>query len=327
MKNFLSLFATAFLLSGVLFMSSCTEDDTTIPGGGGGNDTPPTVAISDISNTAVDGGTTITFTVTASSGTNDLSSLTVTEDGVNIGTDRYSIQEYTDNSITLNNPQLLTGNDVNNFVYTVNITVPSENLVPEDDTDYVYDVIVTDDIGESDSDFVTVTVFGVEIVDPGTPTEFELGGVLLNQAGADGGLDLDDGTSTGTVNAPGSEIRDLGIDCTIASPNENWRGLFGTFNGADMRQVDPVTIAEGFSFDNATTVEVIQGAYDVGIQLGDDVSTAPNCDETVVTDVAQPIVGDMYVVSANGRFYLIRVDQINAVSSSNNDNYVFSIKY
>jgi len=325
MKNFLSLFSTALLLSGVLFFTSCGEDDTVGPGTG--TDDPPTISITDPAETTVDGGTTVTFLVTANKGTNDLQSFAVTEDGVNIPADRYSITEYTDNSITLNNPQLLTGNDVNNFTYTVNITVPSENSDPEADEDYFYKVIVADDKGVSAEEEIVITVNGFVIVDPVTPTTFEAMGVLLNQAGPSGtgGLDLDQADGgTGSQDAS-AEIRDLGIDCTI-SGSENWRGLFGTVNGADMRQVD-VSQVENFTFDNTNSVEAIQGAFDSGIQLGDDVSTAPNCDETTVTDVAQPNEGDMYVVSANSRLYLLRVDEINFVANSNTDNYVFSIKY
>lgn len=325
MKNFLSLFSTVLLLSGVLFFTSCGEDDTL--GGGTGTDVAPTLSITTPAETTVDGGTTITFTATAAKGTNDLKSLTVTEDGTNIDATRYSITEYTDNGIDLQNPQLLTGNDINNFTYTVNITVPSENSDPEADEDYFYKLIVAGDKDLTAEVELVITVNGVVIVDPGTPTTFMEMGVLLNQAGPSGtgGLDLDilDG-GTGSQDAS-AEIRDLGIDCTV-SGSENWRGLFGTVNGADMRQVD-LSQVENFTFESATTVEIITGAFDSGIQLGDDVSTAPNCDETTVTDVAQPNVGDMYVISANSKYYLIRVDGVNMVANSNDDNYEFSIKY
>ena len=321
MKNFLSLLATAFLLSGVLFLTSCGDDD---PTPGTGNDVFPTVAISGVSSTVVDPGTVVSFTVTGDKGTNDLNSFTVTEDGVNLSTDRYSITEYTTNGITLNNPQLLIGNDASNFVYTVNITTVSENADPTLSADYVYEVVLADNKGNTDSDFVTVTVNSS--VDPGTPTTFEDSGILLNQAGpaGTGGLDLDTGNGTGSGNSA-AEIRDLGIDCTVGS-GENWRAQFGTVNGADMVKVD-LNIVEGFTFASATTTEAIQGAYDTGISLSSGISTAPNCDETTVTDVATPSVGDMYVVFANGTYYLIRVDEINQVSGSNADNYVFSIKY
>lgn len=296
-------------------------------GGTGTGDVAPTLSITNVSATEVDGGATVTFTVTAEKGTNDLQSLTVTEDGA-VMTDRYTITEYIDAGITLNNPQLLTGNDVNNFVYTVNITVPSENQVPTEDEDYFYSVTIADNKTLSATEELTITVFGEDEPDPGTPTTFEETGVLLNQAGPSGtgGLDLDVANGgTGSQDAA-AEIRDLGIDCTIGGGNENWRGLFGTVNGADMRQVD-LSQVENFTFETATTVEIITGAYDSGIQLGDDVSTNANCDETTVTDVAQPNVGDLYVVESAGTYYLLRVDEINFVAGGNGDNYVFSIKY
>ncbi len=316
MKNFLSLFATAFLLSSVLFVSSCVEDDTTGPGTGGGNDDPPSVAISNVSETTVDGGTTITFTVTAAKGTNDLTSFVVTEDGVNLGTDRYSITEFTDNGITLNNPQILVGNDASNFVYTVNITVPEENPVPEDDADYVYEVFVTDGT-LSDSDFITVTVEGVVIVDPTTPLDDTLFGVLLNQAGpaGTGGLVLNTGASVGSAVG---DIRDMGIDTDLPSAS-NWRQQIGPSNSAVMRVVNTDNLPEGFSFATTSNKEEIILAWDTGNELTMEVNGLP------ATDIVE--VGDLYVVIQDGEFYLLSIASIDPTADDNSDSYTIDIKY
>lgn len=315
MKNFLSLFATAFLLSGALFLTSCGEDDTTGPDTG--TDTDPTVAISNVSATTVEGGSTITFTVTAAKGTNDLTSLTVTEDGEILGTDRYSITEYTDNGITLNNPQLLTGNDIDNFVYTVNITVPAENPVPEDDTDYVYDVTVADDKGNVDSDFVTVTVEGEETVVPTTPLDDTLLGVLFNQGGpaGTGGLVLETGASVGSA---AGDIRDMGID-TDQQPANNWRQQIGPSNGSTMRVVNTDNLPEGFTFANTSNKEEIIAAFDTGDDLTLEVNGLP------ATDIVE--VGDLYVVVQNGVYYLLSIADIDVTAADNDDSYTIDIKY
>jgi hypothetical protein len=38
-------------------------------------------------------------------------------------------------------------------------------------------------------------------------------------------------------------------------------------------------------------------------------------------------VGDLFAVLADGVYYLIRIDEINTVANSNDDNYLISIKY
>lgn len=325
MKNFLWLFIAISMVSGSMLFTSCSEDDG---GGGDPGDILPTVTISGISSTEVDPGDVVTFTVTSDKGTNDMSSLTVTLDGtaLDAGTN-FTIDEYTNNGITLNNPQILTGNDANNFVYTVNVTMPDAS------GDYTIEVVVADNKNQTSSDFFTVTVFEPVVIS--TPLDFDQDGVLFNQAGpaGNGGLDLDTGLSTGSQDAD-AELRDVGIDCTLTG--ENWRAEFGTVNGADMVLVDQ-TVIENFSFDAVDNKEIVENAYlTAGITLNDGVSQAPNCDETPVTDVTDgATVGDVYAIFANGVYYLIRIDEINFVeddamttqNEANLDNYVVSIKY
>ncbi len=162
-----------------------------------------------------------------------------------------------------------------------------------------------------------------------TPLADTLNGVLFNQAGpaGTGGLDLDTGEGTGST-ASESEIRDMGLDCTIPAPGLNWRRQIGTINDADMRAVD-MTQVENFTFENVGSVEEIIGAYESGIDLADGESiNCANTSTTAVTDVSEVLTaGDMFVVLSNGRYYLIRIDEVNETDMDNDDNYVISIKY
>ena len=130
-------------------------------------------------------------------------------------------------------------------------------------------------------------------------------------------------------------IRDLCIDCTIDQEvSENWRAHFGTINDAVMVKVDKSQV-ENFDFDNIDTKEAILAAFDSANALDDGVSTNPNCDETVVTDVSGDLaVDDVFVVFANDTYYMLRVDEVNfihtpdvPIGERNSDNIVFSIKY
>ena len=312
MKKFLWLFA--FALTSTVFFTSC-EEDTVDPGPG--FDTPPSISISGISATTVEPGATITFTVTANSGTNEMNSLKVTEDGVNMSaTDgSYSIDEFVAQSLTLNNPQLLTNNDRTNFTYNISI------IVPATPGDYVYEAVVADDKNVEDSDSFTVTV-----EETGTPLSSTLVGVLLNQAGpaGQGALDLDQGFGTGVtsngMNATpaDAEIRDMGIDTDL--PNaENWRQQIGAMNDATLRVVDVNAQPEGFSFANVATKEEIIAAYDTGINLPTEVNGIPASDPVST--------GDLFVVERGGVYYLLSVASVDVTASDNTDSYTFDIKY
>lgn len=308
MKKFLWLFVAVFALSNVMFMTSCNEDDVVDPPV---NDTPPTVAISNISSTIVDAGTVVTFTITADKGTNDMNSMKVTVDGTDMSTDNLSIDEYTTNGITLNNPQLLTGADVTGFVYNANITIPGTPA------DYVYEVVVNDNKAESASDFFTVTA--EEPAPTGTELSASLSGILFNQAGPSGtgGLDLDEGVGMGS-SGMGAEIRDMGID-TDQSVATNWRQQMGPANDATMVVVDLTAQPEGFSFATVEFTEQITAAYDTGLGLPSEVNSLP------ATDIVE--VGDMFAVQRAGVTYLIRVTSVDVTSDNNDDSYTVDIKY
>ena len=294
------------------FMASC-EDDGTLG---------PTATLSSLDGDTVAMGTmSISFSLDALAGDVPMNSVEFLRDGVELDIDDITVNGAVVNS----NPILLFGDEKDDLSWTV-------ELAAHDSGESVYDALVTDEDGEVASGvaFVFIEEFS------GTALADTLTGVLFNQAGpaGTGGLDLDNGTGTGSSDAD-AELRDLGIDCTIAHPNENWRQQIGTVNGAVMVEVDP-NFTENFTFDGVGTVEEIQAAFDAGTDLADGVSEDQNCNETPVTDVSDPVeIGDMFAVFANDTYYLVRVDDIftEAVDPmdptifSNADSYTLSIKF
>lgn len=322
-KLFLKLSGVAFILT-LLIATGC-EDDPVV------NPLAPEILFESgagfvSTDTTLSGNTTsITVRVTANVGDNPLNTLTFLVEGVEVSGANIGdyIKSITSNgsAITPNNPMLITDANKNGGTWDIEIALFGQTV----DQTVNYGFEVADEAGERALVDLDVTLF-----DPGTPLNNELSGVLLNQAGpaGTGGLDLDTGDGTGSSDAA-SEIRDLGIDCTIDPANaENWRAQIGTINGANMVKVDPSALGEGFSFAEVKTTEAIVEAYDVGAALADGVSQNAQCDETAVTDVSDPaVVGDIFSVLSGGKYYLIQIDEVNAISGSNGDNYVISIKY
>jgi len=325
-KLFLKLSGVAFILT-LLIATGC-EDDPVV------NPLAPEILFESgagfvSTDTTLSGNTTsITVRVTANVGDNPLNTLTFLVEGVEVSGANIGdyIKSITSNgtAITPNNPMLITDANKNGGTWDIEIALFGQTV----DETVNYGFEVADEAGERALVDIDVTLF-----DPGTPLNNELSGVLLNQAGpaGTGGLDLDTGDGTGSSDAA-SEIRDLGIDCTIDPANaENWRAQIGTINGANMVKVDPALLGEGFSFAEVKTLEAIVEAYDANLadnSLEDGVSQNAQCDETAVTDVSDPaVVGDIFSVLSGGKYYLIQIDEVNAISSSNGDNYVISIKY
>lgn len=322
-KLFLKLSGVAFILT-LLIATGC-EDDPVV------NPLSPEILFESgagfvSTDTTLSGNTTsITVRVTANVGDNPLNTLTFLVEGVEVSGANIGdyIKSITSNgsAITPNNPMLITDANKNGGTWDIEIALFGQTV----DQTVNYGFEVADEVGERALVDIDVTLF-----DPGTPLNNELSGVLLNQAGpaGTGGLDLDTGDGTGSSDAA-SEIRDLGIDCTIDPANaENWRAQIGTINGANMVKVDPSALGEGFSFAEVKTTEAIVEAYDAGAALADGVSQNAQCDETAVTDVSDPaVVGDIFSVLSDGKYYLIQIDEVNAISGSNGDNYVISIKY
>lgn len=248
-------------------------------------------------------------------GDGKLKSVQILEGSDKLATDRFDING---GAITSNNPFLITGADQDGATFEIAIVSKTE----ETSTTYTFEV--TDENNLQDEVSLVITTKAP----PTTPIERTINGVLFNASGpvGTGGLDLDEGVGTGSQ-ATTAEIRDMGINCTVNPPT--WRMQIGTVNGAVMRRVR-AEMVENFSFDNANTKEIIAAAYETGSTISSNLSTLycdPN-DDVTVTNVTLPlVVGDMFAITANGKIYLIRVDEINNVDADNSDNYKMSIKY
>lgn len=174
--------------------------------------------------------------------------------------------------------------------------------------------LLTDSGNEtSETSIIITTEEAIVIVE--TPLEGNLSGILLNQAGpaGQGGLDLDEGVSTGSANVI-AEIKDNGIDSGPVATN--WKRTISTVNGTNIRTVNAASLGENYNFDNVETIEEVQAAWSTG--------------DAVTGNSTQVItVGDEFIVeSADGsRYYLLQVVEVNLTNNNNADNYVFNIKY
>lgn len=264
----------------------------------------------------VEVGQTFKIKVSLLTGDNKLQSVTIYEDDVKLGTSFFTING---GALLANNPFLVTGADKDGVTYEFEIsTVNTVGAVR------TYEVEVADEKGLTDAVSLTITSKAPAT----TPIEMSLTGVLLNQAGpvGQGGLNLDNGQSTAS-DAASAEIRDVGIDCGLPDAT-NWRKQIGTINGAEMRRVR-ADMVENFSFANATNKEIIAAAFETGSSILD-TNSAIDCqgNSVIVRDMTLPlVVGDMFVISANSKIYLIRVDEVNVTTNDNDDNYKLSIKY
>lgn len=324
-KLFLKISGAAILLT-LLIATGC-EEDTTDPI----NQLPPAVTLVDGAglvsfDTTLAPGETFTVNIQAVTGDNPLEQFTFLVDGIapdNAEIANYYVNgefEIDGNLETANNPVTLFNNAKQGALIGIEIA-PFQQMDGETRT-YTFEV-------EDEAGNVGTTSLDITVVDPTTPIDATLTGVLFNQAGptGTGGLDLDTGEGTGSSNE-NSEIRDMGLDCTVPAPGLNWRRQIGTINDADMVKVDETQV-ENFTFDNVTVKEEIEAAYTTGTELSDGFSeSCATGSETAVTDVTEEVVvGDMYVVFANDTYYLIRIDAVNETDSDNDDNYELSIKY
>ncbi len=313
------LFKVLFLLFlSMAFLTSCTEDTTT--GGGGGTPIPPLaslVAETDFisSNAEVDAGAIFKVKLRLQTGSSDLKSVKILEDGVNLATTRFSVNG---GAITSNNPLLITGTSKTGATYEIAIEAHDGFKVTKR-----YTFEVTDDNNLTDAVFVDITTKGEQV-------SVLTGKLLLNQAGPDGqgGLDLDTGESVGSIlgntgnpaidtSYKRAEINDEGID--LGKPlASNWlRQISGT-NGAEVRYIGG-SMPENFDFDNVKFREEIVAAFDNGRKF-----TAKDSTGELISDPLK--VGDILTVKRGDKYYMIKVTKINITTNDNNDSYEFSIK-
>lgn len=305
--NFIALFAFAALL-----FTAC-EEDIIDPGTGGG-DTPPSIALVDeagfiATDSDIDLGLPLKFKVSVSKGSADLNTLTVFEDGSVIPLERISLG---------GNPSLFVGGNKGGQTLEIEITPDDKEGV------YTYAFEAEDEEGE-----VATTAVVVTTIIPFTDIEMSITGALLNQGGAagTGGLDLDNGSGTGSSD-DAAEIQDEGIDLDVTAAN-NWRQQISAANDAEVLFIDDLgKVVEGLTFADVIYKEQIADAFAIGITLdGDDANC--NCtDSTNGEAVSQPVQeGDIFAIKRGDVTYLIQCTAVNVTTSDNLDNYEFSIKY
>lgn len=247
-----------------------------------------------------------------------LATFTVLEDGVVM-----DAAQLTYTGFTSMNPLQLIPAEAVGVTYTINVD-PDVTAM----TTRTYTFRVADINGVTAERSVVITF------DPpmGTALTFDTTGVFFNASGMNfGGLDLDSGMAV-SFNSVDAEIEDEGLDNTIAVGMENWRTQISASNDAELRIADLSVLGDGTSFDDVVFSEAIGQAFDAGNATlgGSDDSNfndIPGDDSNteIVTTALQE--GDVFAVRRAGKNYLIRIDEVNFVSSSNLDNYKISIKW
>lgn len=313
MKKLFFLFALTGLTALTLTNSGCNPDEPVVVGPSldllaQSPDGATTYFTADF--TINDTATYVPFGLSAEKGSGDLKTLTIMEDGVNVPVERLIMKDLrTGNSLTVNNPMLLLGDLVNGFEIEVLLDVHDEFATHN----YTFEVADVNDKTASQSIAITAE-FG------GTPLDMTLTGVLLNQAGpaGQGGLDLDDGSSTGTQPSDtNAEIKDNGIDLSLPN-DQNWLRQISPMNGSEMR-VPGAGFPSDFDFANVATKEEIQAFFDDGDPLPTEVNGTP---------ASNPVeVGDIFFVKRDDRYYLLEVTDVTVTPSDNSDSYTFNIKY
>jgi hypothetical protein len=282
-------YALGMLLFATLFMTACEEDDPTV-------EIDPTLELtagSEFDGAQLQPGDSINLSLDAMAGTYDLTSLVFFEDGVRL--ENWENRLFRDGQPASSNALALSGNDVDGF--ETDITILADSM----DGDHDLAIEITD--AESNTAEVSITYTTA------TYNIDTLMGVLFNQDGpADrGGLDLDEGLSTGTVNPDDSiaEVQDLGID-TDSLPEDNWIQKIAPYDDATMTY-----LGNEYDFASVTTQDGIIQAYNEGAVI---------TQSDVVTE------GDVFGVQDNGKYYLFHVVEVNITSDDNDDNYVLDIK-
>lgn len=310
MKNIFWIFSSLLLTTAIL-NSGCNNDPA-------GNDLNPLVQIvtgPTPGNIISELGGTVSVTIEVTKGTNTLSTLTILEDGTKISD--LSRLEFVGQAGAAN-PFLLSGGNENGFTWDINIKAHQAYET------HTYTFEVADEKGLKGSADFDLTIL--------EPLEMDISGVLWNQAGpaGHGGIDLDDGTTTGTAPHVGdpnnfyllAEMRDMGID-SLAGSGDNWRRQIGSMNGTEIRFVGN-SLPE-FNFSAVDTKVAIVTAFDAASPF---TKTLPTWGAFVVSAKVQ--VGDIFAVNKGGnKYYLIRVDNITETTNlgDNTDNYEISIKY
>jgi len=269
--------------------------------------TAPTLTAAPPTTFEIPSGTLYAFNLTGVVGTGNLSSIEVQENGVTIDAARLG---WNGPSSIDGNPFTLTDSDTSGFTMArLDIDLATELGT------YNYLFILNDEYGLSDS-----VNYEVTIVAAGTPVDLREDEVLNQSGQEDGGLDLDTGENVPSKNplSPDAEIIDNGINTDLPVPS-NWIQTISPVNGTTMKYVVAGAngIPEGFTFESVEVKEDIPGLYEN--------NTGTVIDENSTTDVVT--VGDMFIVTNNGNYWLLVVKEVIVTSNDNDDKYIFDVKY
>ena len=258
--------------------------------------------------------TTFTSRVQLTAGDDSIATLTILEDGNVVDAGQLA---FNGGAVTAMNPLVLLPEE--SQAVTFDVTVMPEGAA---NTTRTYTFRATDVNGVTGETSVTI-VFDT----PMTDLSFDTTGVFFNASGGmNGGLDLDNGTAV-AFNSSAAEIQDEGID--LNSAGENWRTQVSSVNDAVLRIADLSVLGDGITFDDVLLSSEIATVFENG-STPDGEDDFPDADGDTSSNevVTQPLQeGDVLVVRRGDRNYLVRIDAINFVSSSNNDSYTVSIKY
>lgn len=254
--------------------------------------TPPALTYNGPATLDLDPGVLNNISLTAVKGSGSIASIGVAIDGV---MDDFDDLAFAGVDCT-SNPHLIGGDLAEGFEDT-----PLTFRSPAMDGSYLYTITITDEFGLESSTEFTVNV------ESSTPLDV-LNGVLFNAGGpaGTGGLDLDNGTSTGSSDAS-AEIKDQGID-----GDGNWLQLIAPANDARLFFMTPGDngVSENFTFASIDSKETLAGLVGSGLE---------------VSQSGTVNVGDVFVVERAGTAYAFEVAEVNVIQADNSDNYVLNI--
>ena len=118
-----------------------------------------------------------------------------------------------------------------------------------------------------------------------------------------------------------ADIKDEGIDTN--QPNaSNWIRRISGANGAEVRHIfdGQNGLPDDFNFDNLSTSQQVAALWDNGVSFVDS-----NIDGDPISLRVE--TGDIFIVSANNTFYLIRVTAISETIDNNQDSYMMDIRF
>lgn len=261
---------------------------------------PPVMTSSSPTAFSVAQDTKNAFRLTAAKGSGDLTSIEVRENDQLVDPTKIFWKEISMH--VADNPFQLGDSDLEGFEEAELII-----MTPATVGNFIYKITLTDAFGlTAELEFDVNTFRDVEMRED----------VLLNAGGGQGtgGLDLDTGLSTNSDD-PDAEIKDNGIDLNLPVEN-NWLRTISAANDAQVRylRAGENGLSESFSFLDVQFKEDLPALFDNGVEFSGGAS-----------EVVQ--VEDVFIVTRDGKFWLLEVIQVVTDPNNNEDSYTFDIKY